>query len=383
MDIVGNDSWIGGRLYVQNLVKCMVRLPESMRPDILLIGNLSNDALAQEVLALDYVCLGRQGFWADRKDWDRRWAMRLRRAREKVTGRDPWFADVDVIYPVLSPASLGGKELYWIPDFQHLHLPKYFSSEECRVRSERFATIAHKEAIVVLSSCMARDDFFKFFPTSRAKPIILRLCSFIDVAPTSNDLRIRHNFPAKFLYLPSQFWAHKNHEQVFRALGILKARGLNIPTVCTGFLGDHRNDRHMDTMKELLRAQRLTDTVHLLGLLPRTDQIQLYRYAACVIQPSRFEGWSMVVEDAKALGRPILLSDFPVHREQFPQGTFFALDDVEGLASLLAETWQQVTPGPNVDAEVRAGQMAVERQQQCAREFVEIASATHRFASGF
>ena len=42
------------------------------------------------------------------------------------------------------------------------------------------------------------------------------------------------------------------------------------------------------------------------------------RKAMAVIQPSLFEGWSTVVEDARALGKPMILSDFPVQIEQDP-----------------------------------------------------------------
>jgi hypothetical protein len=42
-----------------------------------------------------------------------------------------------------------------------------------------------------------------------------------------------------------------------------------------------------------------------------------------IIQPSLFEGWSTVVEDAKALNKWILLSDIAVHREQIKENVDF------------------------------------------------------------
>ena len=42
------------------------------------------------------------------------------------------------------------------------------------------------------------------------------------------------------------------------------------------------------------------------------------RQSVAVLQPSLFEGWSTTVEEAKSIGKTILLSDIPVHREQAP-----------------------------------------------------------------
>ena len=55
--------------------------------------------------------------------------------------------------------------------------------------------------------------------------------------------------------------------------------------------------------------------------------------ANALLNPSRFEGWSTTVEEAKAVGTPMLLSDIAVHREQAPQARFFAPDDALSLAN--------------------------------------------------
>ena len=45
--------------------------------------------------------------------------------------------------------------------------------------------------------------------------------------------------------------------------------------------------------------------------------------AIALIQPSLYEGWSTLVEEAKALNQFIILSDIPVHREQIDQNADF------------------------------------------------------------
>ena len=53
-----------------------------------------------------------------------------------------------------------------------------------------------------------------------------------------------------------------------------------------------------------------------LGLIERREQIVIMKNAHFLIQPSLFEGWGTVVEDAKVLDKTIILSDIEVHREQ-------------------------------------------------------------------
>ena len=103
----------------------------------------------------------------------------------------------------------------------------------------------------------------------------------------------------------------------------------------------------------------------ILGLVTASDLLSLMRTAAVVIQPSRFEGWSTTVQDAKALGRPLLCSDIPVHREQAPEALgFFPCDRPDILGDLLVSHWPALEPGPCSASEERA----LSKERDFARE---------------
>lgn len=64
--------------------------------------------------------------------------------------------------------------------------------------------------------------------------------------------------------------------------------------------------------------------------------------AVAIIQPSLFEGWSTVVEDAKAMNQCIIASDLSVHREQLAdEGNFFNPHQPESLAVYLEALYHQ------------------------------------------
>jgi len=161
---------------------------------------------------------------------------------------------------------------------------------------------------------------------------------------------------------------------IFEALRILRDRGVRPIVLCTGRLDDYRDNSYAEVIREALATGALADQVQLLGLIPRHEQIRLMRRAIAIIQPSLFEGWSTVVEDARVLGRPTLLSDIAVHREQNPPGArFFPANSPEALADLLAEAWNW-PGGPDEAGESVALSQAQTRLTMVGRRFLEIAS---------
>jgi glycosyltransferase involved in cell wall biosynthesis len=87
----------------------------------------------------------------------------------------------------------------------------------------------------------------------------------------------------------------------------------------------------------------------------------LLRASMALINPSRFEGWSTTVEEAKSFAVPLILSDIDVHREQ-TGGTacYFGIDDPGMLADHLSKVSQTSQPPvardllPNLDERVAA-----------------------------
>jgi glycosyltransferase involved in cell wall biosynthesis len=269
---------------------------------------------------------------------------------------------------------LAAANLYWITDFQHAYLPDLFSSEELRIRQRGMEEIASRNALLVLSSKAALTDFHRLFPHATVRPRVWSFCSPLRPSPGSVDPMTQCRLPLKFLYLPNQFWVHKDHLTVCTALRSLKARGMQIPLVCTGLEQDPRRPEHMERLRAFVASAGLDGQVQLLGMVPREQQVEIFRHAAAVIQPSLFEGWSTVVEDAKSLGRPLLLSDLAVHREQMEglSASFFRAGSAESLASVLLQVWPRLEPGPDPEKEATAQARLASRQLASARQFMAL-----------
>ena len=100
-----------------------------------------------------------------------------------------------------------------------------------------------------------------------------------------------------------------------------------------------------------------------LGPVPFPHLTGLMLHSVALINPSKFEGWSTTVEEAKSLGKTIILSDIPVHREQAPSlGRYFDPDDPELLSSILSEIADNYSEKVDIENQALARQLFPQRQ---------------------
>jgi glycosyltransferase involved in cell wall biosynthesis len=287
----------------------------------------------------------------------------------------------DVVLPVRDHAvhDIPTAKVGWIPDFQHYRLPELFALKDLAARDALFDTIARDCELVIVSSESAREDFETFLPLFAEKARVLPFPSVLWASPLTDDPQqvvLNYHLPAKYALVANQFWRHKNHSVLPDALSILKRQGIELPLVLTGLPADYRDaeNHHLSEFFQTCARLGVGNQVHFLGHLPYWDMIALMRCAAVVIQPSRFEGWNTSVEDAKALGRPLLCSDIPVHRNQAPEALgFFEATSSEQLAHLLSASFPNLNPGPSPVSEASALAQSKARALEFGRELLSIA----------
>ncbi len=239
----------------------------------------------------------------------------------------------------------------WIPDFQHVHLPHFFEPAEIVRRNAEFKLLLDLSDLVVVSSHAARHDLENFSPENAHKARVLQFCAVRPelAVDEGDDLAALYGLADRFFYLPSQLWAHKNHRLAVEALAQVRSRWPLAQIVCSGALSDYRNPTHIQALQARITELGLQDSFKLLGLIPYDHIVRLMQRSVAVINPSYFEGWSTTVEEAKAIGTPLLLSDLVVHREQCPSGEalFFSPDDSAALAQrmehVLGGDWPQAS----------------------------------------
>ena len=262
----------------------------------------------------------------------------------------------------------------WIPDFQYLHLPELFPGLDPAAQTRRLQKIVAGTDAVALSSRAAHADFTRIAsPQLLGRAFVLPFVSQPDVRlqlraepATAAAVEARYGFRGPFFFLPNQFWAHKNHQVVFEAVRSLHECGVDVLVLCTGNLRDYRlkDNGHADRLEAYVREHNLAANIRILGLIDYADVLFLMKQSIAVINPSRFEGWSSTVEEAKSIGKQLVLSDIAVHLEQDPPGgLYFPADDPQALAAILARLWHEAGEAGQASEAARA-----ELQRQAERK---------------
>ncbi len=264
---------------------------------------------------------------------------------------------------------------FWMPDFQHCHLPQLFHPAELQARDRNISMAAERSGHLIVSSQAAAADFRTFFAHyTSVQTHVVHFSPFIveqDFSLFRQTLQQAAQ-TAPFFYLPNQFWTHKNHLVVLEALTKLPNE---IRVICTGNPDDYRNKNHIDDIKARMTQYGLQDRFIIRGLVSRDEIIRLMAGSVAVINPSLFEGWSTTVEEAKAFGKTILLSDIAVHREQAPvAASYFPPQQSDALAAVMLQTWQQRTTlhQAEVDGLAAARQRYQLARQDFANRYIEV-----------
>ena len=229
--------------------------------------------------------------------------------------------------------------LAWLPDFQHRRLPGIFSTRAWLQREAGFRAQIASACAIMVSSESSRAECEKYYPQSRGR---IRVVPFAaQLPPEAMSLSVaqvmsKYDLPREFFYLPNQFWVHKNHRVMIDALEVLQGRGVSAVVAASGALADYRHPQLLQRLESRVAELGLASQFRFLGLIPRADVYALMRGAVAIVNPSLSEGWSTNVEEARALGVPMVLSDIAVHREQAgDRAVFFDADSAIAAAGAM------------------------------------------------
>ncbi len=348
--IAYNDKqWMGGIYYVKNIVYQFLEYSKTQ-------SEFSYEAY----VLLDDSVLEVFDFCNDYKNaklivkrkhmWNQGNGFICRNLRElgwifRVYGRR-----IDYIYPSFSTKSIYRKKIIsWIPDFQHVKYPEFFTKEENEARDRNFEDIAKHHSKLVLSSQDAFETYQKLYPDCCENVGVVHFVSALkeeDIYENVDELLVKYGILGKYFIVSNQFYRHKNHLVLFKAINILReSRYSDIQLVCTGMPKDVKDASYIEEVNDYINQNDLKNNIKILGLIPRKEQLALMRNAIAVIQPSLFEGWGTCTEDAKVLGKITVLSDIPVHREQADENAIlFKKDDKKELSVVLAKLWENSVP---------------------------------------
>lgn len=331
---LGNRGWIGGIYYIKNIIFSCLQNKEitSKYELVLFIDEKHADIFEPFQNQITIRVFGDEG------------KLKLALAQAKQV----WLGGVKYCYALelnKTGKLFKKKGIFWIPDFQHKNLPEFFSKEELERKDANFLEMVMSDRPMVLSSFDAKHDLEHFYPEHKCPVEVVHFVSYIEPEIKRITPELERSVAEKFglnrnyIYIPNQFWQHKNHIVMVKAIQILLESGrmTDYDFVFTGNLEDYRNPEYINQLKSIMESDGVKNNIKLLGFVGREEQLSIMKNARFIVQPSLCEGWGTVLEDAKVLDKSVLLSDIPVHREQKnDKCVLFDPHQPEALADLIA-----------------------------------------------
>lgn len=216
-----------------------------------------------------------------------------------------------------------------VHDLQHRlqpEFPEVSQHGELEKRELLFTNLIANATTVVVDSEVGREDVLELYASTgitgdRVQVLPFLPPPYLDDAGLAADavaeVGRRHRLPDRYMLLPAQFWPHKNHARVIRALRLLADEyAVRVPLVLVGsHSGALREQVHAEVM-QLAVELGVDDLVHDLGFVPDADMPGLYRGAELLMFPTFFGPTNIPVVEAWAAGIPVVTSDVRGIREQ-------------------------------------------------------------------
>jgi glycosyltransferase involved in cell wall biosynthesis len=252
-----------------------------------------------------------------------------------------------LIFPYPTPTAVQMKIPYIIAihDLMHRvypHFPEYPLIERFR-RDTIYKHCAKSSLVTVADSELGREHLADFLdiPKNRtvAVPFIPQSSAY-DYGKMSDEesratLR-KFALPEQYLFYPAQFWFHKNHLNLLKAILLLeRERGEKINLVLAGSAKDNSA-----CVMEFIKTNSMNN-VHALGFVNEKEIIALYKLSKALVYPSLFGPTNIPPLEAMVVGTPVLCSNLFAMPEQLGDAAlFFDPFSVEDIADKISLIWK-------------------------------------------
>lgn len=239
-----------------------------------------------------------------------------------------------------------------VHDIQHRlnpQFPEVSTNGEWERREYYYRNGARYATLLLADSQVGREDIINCYGQYAAVAEKTRVLPFQpgnlltadDNTGQATDVRATYRLPEKFLFYPAQFWPHKNHLNLIRALIWLKCqRNLHVHLVLCGSHSGELREQTFEEVMALAESAGISSLVHFLGYVSDSEMAGLYKTAVALVMPTFFGPTNIPVIEAWALGCPVITSDLRGIREQVGDaGLLVDPNSPEALANAMERLW--------------------------------------------
>ncbi|MBF0355138.1 MAG: glycosyltransferase family 4 protein [Alphaproteobacteria bacterium] len=271
--------------------------------------------------------------------------------------QEKWFRSLGIdlmLYPVPMSISFECRipYVFTVHDLQHRlqpQFPEVGEPAEWQAREALFKSGIEGAEVVIVDSETGRQDVMSCYGNRGISADRVRVLPFVPPSYSpertslheQQEVRLRYKLPDRYFFYPAQFWPHKNHQRLVRALATLRDQYSTCAhLVLCGSRNNEIRSRTFAELSDLIRELGLQGQVHYLGFVPDSDMPALYAGSQALTMPTFFGPTNIPILEAWSLGCPVLTSDIRGVRDQAGDGALLVdPTSVEALADGLRQLW--------------------------------------------
>jgi len=309
----------------------------------------------------------------------REWRYLLKRIDyiTELTGnyiRDALIIDKHKCFLVIGTSQAGWSGWLCTPTIEPIHdlmhryeyrFPEVSEPREKKERDILFSRTAYNAVGILVDSNIGKKHVLEVFgKICEDRVYILPYAAPKYLDEPSEEISIPFE---KFLFYPAQFWPHKNHLNLIKAMALLRDKGIIIRFI---FVGSAKNG--YDETMGLINKFHLEDQISVLGYVSNGQIKYLYEKARAMVMPTFFGPTNIPPIEAIVMGCPIAVSKIYGMPEQLGDAAlYFDPNNVAEIADILKRLWLEDATCANL---IRAGKDKMQsfRQKTFNRHFCDI-----------
>lgn len=147
----------------------------------------------------------------------------------------------------------------------------------------------------------------------------------------------KYGLNSEYMYYPAQFWQHKNHVNLIKALSMVKQ---TLPDILLVLSGSTKYSGYCYVLEQIKKLN-LEKNVKILGYVPEDDISSLYKNATMMIMPTYFGPTNIPPLEAMALKCPMAVSNIYGMPEQLGKASlYFNPGEPKEIARCIEKIWK-------------------------------------------
>lgn len=219
------------------------------------------------------------------------------------------------------------------------HFPEVSRFFQSKYRDILFSSFCKESVGILVDSNVGKNQVIETYEIEKKGIFVLPFIPpsyIVDNFQIKNDFKSLHSeWPDDYIIYPAQFWKHKNHKNLLKAISILKNNGININLVLTG-----KKTYEYNNLLILIKELNIKENVFFVNFIPEDYLRMVYSNSKGLVMPTFFGPTNIPPLEAVFSGCPVAVSDIYGMPDQLNDAAlYFNPQKVEEIADALKILW--------------------------------------------